>query len=185
MRCVPVLSFRSRDSTGNYTFQNGPQPYVDILGNPVAAAVYNTDKGSNIRLLTNMYGEYEPISGLRLRANVGGELLNYREDVFRPTTTYLGNSSNGYAGVNTNNNYDWLSEFTATYDKTWGIHAITLLGGWTYQEWKYRSASATGTNPFVKQLRYRQFGRSRQSGPPRPIHPRIPWLPVLRVSITG
>lgn len=144
LRASPIVPIK--DSTGNYTFQNGPQPYVDILGNPVAAAVRNTDKGSNIRLLTNMYGEYEVISGLRLRANFGGELLNYREDVFRPTTTYLGNSTNGYAGVNTNNNYDWLSEFTATYDKTWGIHAITLLGGWTYQEWKYRSASTTGTN---------------------------------------
>lgn len=143
LRASPIIPIK--DSTGAYTYQNGPQPYVDILGNPVAAAVYNTAKGDNIRLLSNIYGEYEVISGLKLRANFGGELLNYREDIFRPTTTYLGANSNGYAAVNTNNNYDWLQEYTATYDKTFGIHAINIVGGWTNQEWTYRSANVTGT----------------------------------------
>ncbi len=143
LRASPIIPIK--DSTGNYTYQNGPQPYVDILGNPVAAAVYNTAKGDNIRLLSNIYGEYEVINGLKLRANFGGELLNYREDIFRPTTTYLGANSNGYAAVNTNNNYDWLQEYTATYDRTFGIHAINFVGGWTNQEWTYRSANVTGT----------------------------------------
>lgn len=143
LRASPIIPIR--DSTGAYTYQNGPQPYVDILGNPVAAAVYNTDKGDNIRVLSNIYGEYEVINGLRLRANFSGELLNYRDDIFRPTTTYLGANTNGYAAVNTNNNYDWLQEYTATYDRTFGIHAINFVGGWTNQEWTYRSANVTGT----------------------------------------
>ncbi|HEV2481486.1 MAG TPA: TonB-dependent receptor [Puia sp.] len=143
LRASPIIPIK--DSTGNYTYQNGPQPYVDILGNPVAAAANNTDKGNNIRLLSNIFGEYEVINGLKLRANFGGELLNYREDIFRPTTTYLGASTNGYAAVNTNNNYDWLQEYTATYDRTFGIHAINFVGGWTNQEWTYRSANVTGT----------------------------------------
>jgi len=143
LRASPIVPIK--DSTGAYTYQNGPQPYVDILGNPVAAAVNNTDKGDNIRVLSNIYGEYEVINGLRLRANFGGELLNYREDIFRPTTTYLGANTNGYAAVNTNNNYDWLQEYTATYDRTFGIHAINFVGGWTNQEWTYRSANVTGT----------------------------------------
>ena len=143
LRASPIVPIK--DSTGAYTYQNGPQPYVDILGNPVAAAVYNTDKGNNIRVLTNVFGEYEVVNGLKLRVNLGGELLNYREDIFRPTTTYLGANSNGYAAVNTNNNFDWLQEYTATYEKTWGIHKIDFVGGWTNQEWTYRSASVTGT----------------------------------------
>lgn len=144
LRASPIIPIK--DSTGNYTYQNGPQPYVDILGNPVAAAVYNTDKGNNIRVLTNFYAEYEVISGLKVKANFGGELFNYREDIFRPTTTYLGANTNGYAGINTNNNYDWLQEYTATYDKTFGIHHINFVGGWTNQEYFYRSASTTGTS---------------------------------------
>ncbi len=143
LRASPTVPIK--DSTGAYTFQNGPVGYVDPLGNPVAAAVLNTDKGSNIRLLSNIFGEYEVINGLKLRANFGGELLNYREDIFRPTTSYLGANTTGYAQVNTNNNYDWLMEYTATYDRTWGIHAINFVGGWTYQEYKNRSAGTTGT----------------------------------------
>ncbi|WP_188930848.1 SusC/RagA family TonB-linked outer membrane protein [Puia dinghuensis] len=144
LRASPIIPIK--DSTGNYTYQNGPQPYVDILGNPIAAAALNWDHGWNIRLLTNAFGEWEVINGLKLRANFGGELLNYREDVFRPNTTYLGNSTNGYAAINTNNNYDWLQEYTATYDKTFGIHAINFVGGWTNQQYTYRSSNVTGNN---------------------------------------
>jgi len=138
---VPVY-----DSTGNFTFQNGPTGYVDILGNPVAAAVLNSDKLTASRIWGNLYGEYEITKGLKLRTTLGGELYNSREDVFRPTTSYLGNTTNGYAAVNTNNNYDWLNENTLTYDKVFGIHAFNVLGGWTYQEWLDRSANTVTTN---------------------------------------
>jgi TonB-linked SusC/RagA family outer membrane protein len=137
---VPVY-----DSTGSFTFQNGPKNYTDILGNPVAAAKLNSDKAGVTRIFANAYGEYEIIKGLKLRSSLGGELYNNREDIFRPTTTYLGNSTNGFAGVNTNNNYDWLNENTLTYDKTFGIHAINVVVGQTYQEWKDRSANTTAT----------------------------------------
>ena len=143
LRASPTVPIK--DSTGAYTFGNAPTGYVDILGNPVAAAVLNTDKGANIRLFSNLFGEYEIIKGLKFRTSFGAQLLNYREDIFRPTTTYLGNQTNGYAAVNTNNNYDFLNENTLTYDKVFGIHAITVLAGWTYQEWKYKSANTTAT----------------------------------------
>ncbi|HXB91843.1 MAG TPA: SusC/RagA family TonB-linked outer membrane protein, partial [Puia sp.] len=143
LRASPTVPIK--DSTGAYTFGNAPVGYVDILGNPVAAAVLNTDKGANIRLFTNIFGEYEIIKGLKFRTTLGGELLNYREDIFRPTTTYLGNQSNGYAAVNTNNNYNFLNENTLSYDKTFGIHALNIVAGWTYQEWKYRNANTTAT----------------------------------------
>ncbi|MBS1661101.1 MAG: TonB-dependent receptor [Bacteroidetes bacterium] len=131
------------DSTGNFTFQNGPLPYVDQLGNPVAAAVQNTDKGNNIRVFTNAFAEYEIIKGLRLRSSIGGELMNYREDIFKPTISYL--APLGQAQVNTNNNYNYLNENTLTYDKTYGIHAFNVVAGWTYQYWRFRSANTTAT----------------------------------------
>jgi len=145
LRASPIVPIY--DSTGNFTFQNGPQPYVDILGNPVAAAVLNTTRGSNMRLFANAFGEYEIISGLKFKTSLGGELLNFRGDVFRPNTSYLGKTTNGYAGVNTNNNYNWLNENTLTYDKQFGgIHAINVVAGWTYQQWQDRSATTTSTN---------------------------------------
>jgi len=135
---VPIF-----DSTGNYTFQNGPGGYVTVLGNPVAAAMLNTQKVAITRLFANAFVEYEIIKGLKLRSSLGGQLYNYRADNFRPTTTYLGNSTNGFAAVNTSNNYDWLNENTLTYDKQFGIHALNVVAGWTYQEFKNKSANAT------------------------------------------
>ena len=127
------------DSTGAYTFRNGPQPYAIVVGNPVAAANLNSDKNKNTRIFANVFGEYEPVKGLKLRTSFGGEYRNYRNDVFRPSTTYLGAQQNGYAQIVTNNNYNWLNENTITYDKNFGSgHVINAVAGFTYQEWQER-----------------------------------------------
>ncbi len=49
------------DSTGAYSFQNGPSGYTDILGNPVAAAVLNSDKGATSRA-------YSPIPSANMKS---------------------------------------------------------------------------------------------------------------------
>jgi TonB-linked SusC/RagA family outer membrane protein len=142
LRFNPALPIR--DSTGNFTFQNGPLPYTDQMGNPVAQATQNTDRQYTIRVHLNAFAEYEIIPGLRLRSTVGGELYNNREEIFKPTTSYL--APNGQAQVNTNNNYNYLNENTITFDKTMGIHALNVVAGWTYQYWKNKSANATATS---------------------------------------
>ena len=142
LRFNPALPIR--DSTGNFTFQDGPLPYTDQMGNPVAQATQNTDRQSNIRALVNAFVEYEPINGLHLRSTIGGELYNGREDIFKPTTSYL--APNGQAQVNTNNNYDYLNENTIRYTFNKDIHALEVLAGWTYQLYRNKSASATASS---------------------------------------
>ncbi|HEY4110763.1 TonB-dependent receptor [Puia sp.] len=142
LRFNPALPIR--DSAGNFTFQDGPLPYTDQMGNPVAQATQNTDRQYDIRTLLNAFVEYEIIPGLRLRSTIGGELYNGREEIFKPTTSYLAPA--GQAQVNTNNNYNYLNENTITFDKTMGIHAINVVAGWTYQLWKNKSANASATS---------------------------------------
>jgi TonB-linked SusC/RagA family outer membrane protein len=142
LRFNPALPIR--DSTGNYTFQNGPLPYTDQMGNPVAQATQNTDRQNDIRILANAFVEYEPITGLHLRSTIGGELYNGREEIFKPTTSYL--APNGQAQVNTNNNYDYLNENTVRYNFNKGIHALEVLAGWTYQLYRNKGANATATS---------------------------------------
>jgi TonB-linked SusC/RagA family outer membrane protein len=139
---VPV-----RDSNGAFTYQNDPKDYSIIAGNPVAAATLNSDKAKNIRLFGNFFAEYELVKGLKLRTSFGGEYRNYRNDVFRPSTTYLGAlNGGGYAQVVTNNNYNWLNENTITYDKAFNkAHSLNLVGGFTYQEFKNASVTSTVT----------------------------------------
>ncbi|WP_255539674.1 SusC/RagA family TonB-linked outer membrane protein [Longitalea luteola] len=134
------------DSTGAYTFRNGPQPYAIDVGNPVAAANLNSDKNKNTRIFANFFAEYEMIKGLKLRSSFGGEYRNFRNDVFRPSNSYLGAQTNGYAQVVTNNNYNWLTENTLTYDKVFNrTHSINAVAGVTYQEWKNASVTSTVT----------------------------------------
>lgn len=149
-----------KDSTGAFTYQNGPTPYAIIAGNPVAAATLNSDRQKNTRIFANFFAEYEPIKGLKLRSSFGGEYRNARGDVFRPSTTYLGTlSGNGYAQVVTNNNYNWLNENTISYDKTFNkTHAINLLGGFTYQEFKNASVTSTVTGLSTNNLSTNNLG---------------------------
>jgi TonB-dependent starch-binding outer membrane protein SusC len=142
LRFNPALPIR--DSSGNFTFQDGPLPYTDQMGNPVAQATQNTDHQNDIRALVNAFVEYEVIPGLRLRSTLGGQLYNGREEIFKPTTSYL--APNGIAQVNTTNNYDYLNENTITFDKTAGIHAFNAVAGWTYQLYRNKSANATATS---------------------------------------
>ncbi|HEX6426315.1 MAG TPA: TonB-dependent receptor [Niastella sp.] len=134
------------DSTGAFTYENGLLNYSIPAGNPVAAANLNSDKNKNTRIFANVFGEYEVVKGLKLRTSFGGEYRNFRNDVFRPTTSYLGAQNAGYAQIVTNNNYNWLNENTITYDKNLGGgHVINAVAGFTYQEFKNASVTSTVT----------------------------------------
>jgi len=139
---VPV-----RDSTGQFTYANDPSTLFREVGNPVAAATFNTDKFQSIALFANFFGEYEIIKGLKLRSTVG---VNYRdtlEDQFLPTTTFLGALSAGAISKTTTNNYNWLNENTISFDRIFnGIHALNLLGGFTVQDFKRLNYNTTTQN---------------------------------------
>ena len=57
LRFNPILPLK--DSTGAYTYANGPAPYVDLAGNPVAYALSTVNKTNNYRSLLDAYAEYE------------------------------------------------------------------------------------------------------------------------------
>ena len=136
---VPVY-----DATGAFTFQNGPTGYADILGNPIAAATLNTDVDNSLRLFINAYGEYQITKNLKFRSSFGTDDRFEKERIFRPNTTYLGLTTNGYSSIINPSNLDWLNENTLTYNATFNkIHTITALAGFTYQNSQYRASTAT------------------------------------------
>ncbi|RAJ83134.1 TonB-linked SusC/RagA family outer membrane protein [Chitinophaga dinghuensis] len=125
-----------KDANGNYTFIGANSEYLSQIGNPVAAAMLNTDKQRDLRVFANIYGEYEIVPGLKLRSSLGADYKDTREKIFRPTTTYLGSQTNGFASIEARSNYNWLTEHTLTYDKAINKNnAITAVGGYTYQTW--------------------------------------------------
>ena len=145
VRFSPILPVH--DSTGAYTYMNGPGPLASPIGNPVAYANEAQNAVSNLRTFVNVYGEYEIIKGLRFKSSFGVEYLDSIQKQFVPTTLYVAAANGGSAGQKSVQNYDWLNENTLTYDKKFGnIHAISVVGGFTFQHWYSHSFNAGITN---------------------------------------
>ncbi|TWI95559.1 TonB-linked SusC/RagA family outer membrane protein [Mucilaginibacter frigoritolerans] len=145
LRISPIVPIR--DNTGAYTFQNEPNGYVDLVGNPVAAAELNTDVSKNLRVFANSYLTYEIIPDLKLKVSLGTSDIFNREDIFRPSTTFLGLTTNGFAQISNPINFNWLNENTLTYTKQIDKNqTITALAGYTFQQFKYTTSSASAQN---------------------------------------
>lgn len=141
------------DSTGAYTYQNAPLPYVSGAGNPVAGIVSSNDRIATFRGLVNMYGEYEIIKDLKLKVSVGADVSSATEKRYIPSTTFLGATTVGAGYEGTSNRYSWLNENTLTYSKTINnIHAIEVVGGFSIQRFDTSGYSTATNNYFTNSL---------------------------------
>jgi len=142
-----------RDSTGAYTYQNQPLPYVSVIGNPVAGIVMANDRIGIFRGLVNVYGEYEIIPGLRFRASIGADYSSSTEKRFIPTTTFLGAQSAGSGYAGTSNRYSWLNENTLTYSRKFNENnAVDIVGGFSLQAFDTSAYNSSSTNYFTNSL---------------------------------
>jgi TonB-linked SusC/RagA family outer membrane protein len=106
--------------------------------NPVAAATLNNQKFVRNRALTTFFAELEPVKGLRLRTNVGADLIFDNFNSFRPSVPELRVGNETYstryslAGASATSGYNtsYLIENTATYDHLFADkHQVTFLLG--------------------------------------------------------
>ncbi|MEP6950106.1 MAG: TonB-dependent receptor [Ginsengibacter sp.] len=121
---------------------------INVFGdglNPVGLAA-NTDRNFNsYSLLGDVFLEVSPVNHLKLKSDIGTNLIitNYKQ--FYPTwgsAARLQNSPNALSQYNQNNfNYNWTN--TATYDWTTGKHTLNALVGTeiVYNDTKLLSAS--------------------------------------------
>ena len=125
-RGYPTLDFI--DSTGAFAATNP-------VGNPLAQLAFNNNTSQSTRIVGNVYAEYEPIDGLRLRSSFGLDRTDGENQNFTPVffvSPLQQNQVNNFS-QNRFNNRTWLLENTITYDKSFGESRISLLGGVTAQ----------------------------------------------------
>ncbi len=106
--------------------------------NPVALAMLQKDEKKASRIFGNIYGEVAFLSSLKYRANFGVDLYNDSEDTFRPSTIPLSNTKGNPESIpeatsQTSRIYNWVFEQTLSYNKNFGGHSVSVLGGWTMQ----------------------------------------------------
>ncbi|HWV67351.1 TonB-dependent receptor [Chitinophaga sp.] len=106
----------------------------------------NTIKANLV--LANAALMYKPVDGLTIKVMGGIENRDDRTDNY---TTRNFVNSNGNASVVTNQITSLLNENTITYNKTFNRHSISVLAGFTYQDFLTTSLSGSG-NGFLSDV---------------------------------
>lgn len=131
MKFNPVLPVYENEALGEYTPVNTPGI---ILANPVATAEEQVRESTMLRLLGNLYGEWEFIPGLTAKVSFGTDLVNTKFDTFVPSNIF---ESGGVASAAVNGRYttNWLNENTLHWVKEiMPGHSLSVLGGITFQQ---------------------------------------------------
>lgn len=155
MRISPTLPVY--DEEGNFTVRNAPLPYVEgQVGNPVAFAMQATDERNLFRSLVNLAGEYEIISGLKLRVTGGVDMRFGNDKSHIPSGLWFGNTNHpGSASQSNSYDYSWLNENTLTFDKQLNdIHGLNVVAGFSAQKFVTNDLGASVTNLFTDALGY-------------------------------
>lgn len=117
------------DENGKYSVN----PYFTQLPNPVSLLEI-TDKTTKDRILASAYLQIEPVKGLILKANFGIDRQYEKRKQYLPKTTMYGEQANGQASISQSDNNDYLMDLTATYMKDFGNHSLTVLAGYSFQQ---------------------------------------------------
>jgi TonB-linked SusC/RagA family outer membrane protein len=165
----PILPVRQPN--GSYTLmgQNSPSPILQPtnIPNPVSMAADVTDKLGDTRVLANAYGEYDLLTGLKVRVSLGSDLSNRTRDTYYPRTTLPGSQVNGQAKRGQTQTTNFLNENTLSYDRTFGsMHTIDAVAGYTRQQSDLVNSQITNSN-FVNDIDvFESIGSGTQAGGP-------------------
>ncbi|WP_229253910.1 TonB-dependent receptor [Dyadobacter sp. NIV53] len=138
------------DANGQLTkYNNFPGNTGNIFDYPnwVRAAKELVNETKTTKLLGNTYLQYQPIKGLSLRTSLNIELESTKFFFFNPSTA----TSNINVPVPTTavsirqalQNFSWLNENYATYNKSFGDHNFELLAGFTQQKYRQEYSRIT------------------------------------------
>ncbi|MDR1557042.1 MAG: TonB-dependent receptor [Tannerellaceae bacterium] len=105
----------------------------------------------------NMDLNYEVFQGFKLRANIGGSIVNRYNKLYNPSFVLYDEAtgvevSGSYpiASLTNTQNYrhQWITEFMSMYDKSWGEHKISLLAGFSMES-QTRETFQAGKRSFL------------------------------------
>lgn len=164
LQFAPTEPVRDPDleTTDNYTFSR----FGNNAFNPVAVLDFNNQRDVATRLAGNVFGELNPIEGLRLKTDFGLDLRYGDGYGFTPTYEVSPEFTNAINSVSrfTDRRSSIVWSNTATYNRVFNQHDVTVLGG-TSAEWnayEFIDANRTGLPNDDPSLRYLQQGDESQ-----------------------
>ena len=164
---VAPPSLTPYNEDGSYKVFESYYPVITTGGaiiNPLNFLNEIKDKRKKNNVLANLSFTYEPIEGMYIKILGGIENADIRNDYYKTKKYY---NSTGYASITTTNTTSLLNENTITYMKTFAEkHSINILGGFTYQDYRYKLLSASGTGYMSDVTETGDIGSASSSGVP-------------------
>ncbi|MBP5172950.1 MAG: TonB-dependent receptor [Bacteroidales bacterium] len=130
------------DDEGNF-WQYSVQDYY----HPLALTKFRRQDKSGLDLITYMAADYRPFEWLDITAQ-----LNYKHgesisDYYYPKKyTERGVFYNGYGAIENSKDDNLVFETYTTFDKEFGLHHVTAMGGFSYESYESRGSGLAGTN---------------------------------------
>lgn len=116
------------------------------LENPFALSREVIDNASTTRTFANVFAEYFVIPELSFKVNLGTDRQHSRRDAYITRLLKRGEGTRGIANARANEAANNLVELTTRYGKTFNVHQLEALFGYTFQEFEYRQLLAGAQN---------------------------------------
>ena len=142
------------DSAGNFT----AQPRTNAQ-NPLAVLDFRNNENVDTRLVGNVYADLSPLSFLSFRSRFGFDLRYGNTYAFTPTYDISPSFRNTMASTTQYSDVQrsLVWDNTVTFDKTFDLHNVKVLGGTTIETNRYRFMNGTtrgqpGNDPSLRYL---------------------------------
>jgi TonB-linked SusC/RagA family outer membrane protein len=152
LKAAPIFPVFNPDGSVAINKQNAIAYGFSGGENPVALATQIKDKLNHVRLLGNLFGEYEIINGLTFKTYFASDLNYFDRSYYRPSTlgAYKPIQQNAptipKGSAQSASARNWLWENTLTYNFTLNdAHKFNILLGYTSQKNRTDASQVDGT----------------------------------------
>lgn len=154
---VPVY-----DEDGNYAIS----PRMTTVPNPVSMLEID-DHTTTKRLLVNGFFIVNFFEGFYGKLNLGIDDQNGLRNAYIPKTTLYGRQSGGSASKSNVSRMDKVLEATLHYDGSFGEgkHKLSVLGGYSWQDFNSESFSAANSQFFTDVYKYNSLSSGENQRP--------------------
>ncbi|SFQ81043.1 SusC/RagA family TonB-linked outer membrane protein [Hymenobacter arizonensis] len=126
-----------------------PAPDAQSVSVQSAVKIANEYKNpsTQFRLLGNTYAEYALLPELKFRTTLGADLNFFRSQIWIPSTLNTAAATGpALAVARRAESISWLNENTLNYQRTFGQHAVNVVGGFTAQQEMSDAIAITANN---------------------------------------
>lgn len=168
---VPIVPMY--DADGNFTAMRSDLSQAQTgvnVGNSLGVATLEDRTNTSNTIIGNVSGSFEIVEGLVYKLNVGLEAGNSHNYTFTPAYFFSNSSTNGSNNIDrlnerNTNSHNVLIENTLMYKKTFGIHNLELLAGYSSQEYNSRSLGIEASGFPNSNIRVASQAETRASAP--------------------